>query len=67
MTVMAVGSFTAQSIIDDGMLVVAAGGGLILHGSLGGNGQIDIGSGAGLRLRLPIRRRASPSRAPAMR
>jgi hypothetical protein len=48
MTVTAAGNFTAPNIIVAGALGVAAGGTFTLNGSLGGNGQIQIGTGANL-------------------
>ena len=47
-TVTEAGSFEAADIVDNGILVAAAGGSLTLDGSLGGSGQIEIGSGANL-------------------
>jgi filamentous hemagglutinin len=47
-TVTASGSFTAPNMVVDGTLAVAAGGGVTLDGSLGGSGQIQIGSGGNL-------------------
>jgi hypothetical protein len=41
-------SFQAPSIVDNGTIIVAAGGGVSLHGSLSGNGQIEIASDAEL-------------------
>ena len=42
------GAFNAPSIIDNGTLVVAAGGSFTLNGLLGGSGQIDVGNGGNL-------------------
>ena len=47
-TTVGAGYFEASSIVDNGTLIVAAGGQFALYGSLGGNGQIEIGSGAEL-------------------
>ena len=72
-TVTVSGLFYAPTIVDDGTLAVAAGGSLTLDGSLGGSGQIQIGSGGTLVVEndvvsRPLRaHRRSRSRAATMR